>query len=540
MSERSQKIKKSIIVSGLVGSGGFFIAKLIGLFYAIPFSYILGSDAYNSYYGSAYQIYTYLLNIFTAGFPFAIATLVAKYMELGNFKTVLQVKKISLLFMSLTGFLGMAVMMALSGVLAPLLTDSAQGVPIMVTVLCILSIAVFLVPILSAYRGFIQGCKEMQAYAYSQAFEQLFRVGFLLSASCLAVYVLNMERVWALYAAVLSTSIAAIAGIIQIYSASKGLAKDITAEAKHSPLKAIPVNELFREFLLLAVPYMISAVLGYSDSIFNTTLLPMGLKSHGYTTDQFNTIMSAFNYSGLKLNSIPMILAPGFTAAIIPHISAALAVKDTKTIRKNVKECINIVLFIGMFLGFAILIYAKPLIRCLFLTQDLDLSAQVVRWVAIEGFLGTIVPVASSLMMALRLQKSLLKRMFVGTVIKGVLIVPFTWILGFRGTIIATMISYLYIFLLNLREIGKLYKVSFVPTVNIFVKTTAGLVLMFACSWVLTKIGLGNPDSGRIMCFITMCINGLIASAVFVAVEFYFRVPQYLFHFKLNLKKGRP
>ena len=72
--KKSDSVKKSIVLSGLIGTAGLFIAKMLGLFYSIPLSNILGSDAYMSYYGTAYRIYSYILNVFTAGFPFAIAT----------------------------------------------------------------------------------------------------------------------------------------------------------------------------------------------------------------------------------------------------------------------------------------------------------------------------------------------------------------------------------------------------------------------------------------------------------------------------------
>ena len=36
--EKSSKVKKSIILSGLVGTGGLFVAKALGLVYSIPFS----------------------------------------------------------------------------------------------------------------------------------------------------------------------------------------------------------------------------------------------------------------------------------------------------------------------------------------------------------------------------------------------------------------------------------------------------------------------------------------------------------------------
>lgn len=54
--------------------------------------------------------------------------------------------------------------------------------------------------------------------------------------------------------------------------------------------------------------------------------------------------MSAANYVGTKLTAIPMILAPGFTAAIIPHLSSSLLEKKYKRIRKDIRECMNIVL----------------------------------------------------------------------------------------------------------------------------------------------------------------------------------------------------
>ena len=58
--------RKSVVISGLIGSAGIFVSKFIGLFYAVPFSAILGSDVNSAYYGVAFQLYSYLLNCFTA------------------------------------------------------------------------------------------------------------------------------------------------------------------------------------------------------------------------------------------------------------------------------------------------------------------------------------------------------------------------------------------------------------------------------------------------------------------------------------------
>ena len=83
---KSSAAKKSIIVGGLIGTGGLFVSKLIGLAYTIPFSYILQSEAYQSVYAQSYNIYAYLLTIFQSGVPFAVATLVARYIALEDAK----------------------------------------------------------------------------------------------------------------------------------------------------------------------------------------------------------------------------------------------------------------------------------------------------------------------------------------------------------------------------------------------------------------------------------------------------------------------
>ncbi len=201
---KESRVKKSIVLSGLVGTGGLFIAKLIGIVYAIPFSSILQNEAYQGYYGQAYNIYSYVLNIFTAGFPFAIATMVAKYTVLKDYKTVQSVKRLSIRILAIMGFIGMVLMMAFANVLAPMMV--ATGADTMATVLRILSVALFFVPVLSGFRGYYQGQKEMEEYAFSQVFEQIFRVGFLLGMSCLLVYAFGMDRKWALYCSVASTS----------------------------------------------------------------------------------------------------------------------------------------------------------------------------------------------------------------------------------------------------------------------------------------------------------------------------------------------
>lgn len=532
--ENQSKVKKSIILSGLVGTGGLFVAKLIGIIYAIPFSSILGNVKYMGYYGQAYNIYSYVLNVFTAGFPFAIATMVSKYTVLDDSKTVLLVKKVSIAMLSLLGFIGMLLLMAFFGALAPLMV--AGDPTIMANVLRILAIALFFVPVLSAFRGYYQGLKEMGEYAFSQAFEQIFRVGFLLSAACLLVYVFHWERKWALYASVLSTTVAAIAGILQIHHFDKARSQEIVVQAKAQTTPALKRNEIIKELVILAIPYLISSLLGYSQQIYNAVLLPAGLKAYYPSEAKVSSIISATTYVGVKMTAIPMVLAPGFTAAIIPHITSALTKHNKRLIQKNVVDCLGVVLYIGLPVSFCLFAYAAPLNYTLFYTDDLNTSTMVLQWLTLEAITGTLLPVVTNLMMALKLQSLVLKRMIINAIIKGVLMVPMTMMMGFGGAVLASLIADGYLFFSNLRQIKIHYHISYKRVGQIVIRVCIGLVALWITSMVLTHLGLGSVSSRKIVCFITMCINGLISLLVFMLVTIALKVPELAFHVHI----GRP
>ena len=521
--------KNSLLMGGLIGTAGMFIAKMIGLLYSIPLSSILGSDVLMSYYGTAYRLYSYILNVFTAGIPFAICTMVAKYTALDDNRSLLKIRKLSRTLLALFGFFGMLLLMALSYPLSKNVCGTDDPTT-MCIVFILLALALFFVPILSAYRGFWQGRKEMVEYAISQSFEQIFRVGFLLSTAYLLVYTLHMDRTFALYAAVLSTSVAAIAGIVQIVWFDKRQLKPIAKQAKHQTFRSVKNKDLLRELLILAGPYLLTSMIGYIDDILNSTLLPIGLRMHGYSGADNSVILSAFNYVGTKLCSIPQILSPGFAAALIPYITEAVTNNDRKKISSMMTECIGIVFFIGAFMSAIIAIYARDIFTVLFYTGDLALSASVTRWMAIEGFFGTVCPIISSLMLAAGLKKSILRRQIVIAIIKAVLIVPLTLLLGFKGAILSSMIASVYFFIANLIELEIRYDIYLKKLMNSFVKIAIALLVAFGVSYGLRMIGLDGTQGTKLIAFGKLCGNGLVTMVVYFGLTELMKVPHALFH----------
>lgn len=521
--------KNSLLMGGLIGTAGMFIAKMIGLLYSIPLSSILGSDMLMSYYGTAYRVYSYILNVFTAGIPFAICTMVARYTALEDNRSLLKIRKLSRTMLAVFGFFGMLLLMALSYPLAKNVCGSDDP-GVMALVFILLSLALFFVPILSAYRGFWQGRKEMVEYAISQSFEQIFRVGFLLSTAYLLVYTLHMDRTFALYAAVLSTSVAAIAGIVQIVLFDRKHLKPIRHAARHQTFRSVKNRDLARDLLILAGPYLLTSMIGYIDDILNSTLLPIGLRMHGYSSTDNSVILSAFNYVGTKLCSIPQILSPGFAAALIPYITEAVTNNDRKKISSMMTECIGIVFFIGAFMSAIIAIYSKDIFTVLFYTSNLELASSVTRWMAIEGFLGTICPIISSLMLAAGLRKSILRRQVITAVIKSILIVPLTMLLGFKGAIISSMIGSLYFFIANMVELEIRFDIYFKKLMLNFARIAFALLAAYGVSYGLRMIGLDGSQGTKLIAFVKLCGNGLVTMIVYFGLTEVMKVPHALFH----------
>lgn len=522
--------KRSLIVGAFVGTGGMFVAKLIGLLYSIPLSYILSSSSYMAIYGSSYNIYAYFLTIFQSGIPFAVATLVARYMTQENYKSVLLVKKMSMIILAFTGFVGMMILFLISDWIAPLMIG--KNVTIMANALKILSLAVFLVPVLASFRGYYQGLKEMEEYAFSQTFEQIFRVGFLLAGASLVVYLFGMEQKWALYIAVFSTTVATVAAIIQFARFDKKHNVDVILQAKEQGIPVHSTNHIFHEIIQLAIPFFVVAVLGNIDQIFHSILMPLGLNLHGYSKEQEDVIIGAVTFVGSKLVAIPAILGPGFATAIIPHITAALTNKDYRLVRKNVMDCLNIVMYIALPISFCIFAFAGPICNTLFYTSDLATSTMVTQWIAVDSFLSTISPLIMNLMLTLELRRPAMRYLLIGTIIKGFCVPILTMWMGYPGVVISFVIGTLITDIYSLKAISETYQISYRTSGILLVRMGMGLLALWFTNILLTNIGLNGLVGGKAICFVKMACNGVLSLIVYGVVTYLFHVPQSIFHFK--------
>ena len=582
--QETNKRKQSIIAGGLISTAGIFFAKFLGLFYAVPFNSILGGGVNVAIYGVAFNIYNYVLNICLAGIPFAIATLVAKYASRGDYQTAILVKKIASTFMIAFGALAMLFMLVCAAPFAPMLlpesaalSDAAavSNIEVMRNVLMLVALAVFFVPILSSIRGFYQGLKDMEVYALSQVLEQIARVAFLLVSSAIAVYVLQMDRTWAVYFGAFSTSVAAVLAIVHIRFYDRRQMKDIQAAANVQKVAAnTDKQSIFRELIFISIPYLFVAIFGYSDSIINSFLLKGGMEayylSHGggvevngqlvlsdLSNAQLTVIIGAINYAIVKLMSIPMVLAPGFSSAILPHITSALTQKKYQLVRKNICECMDTVLYIALPVCFCLFVFAKPIYAILFppgaypanaeagnevmsAAQSLELCAQVLKWFSIEAFISTMGPIFNALMMSVELRKLNIRNLALTVILKFIITYPMLMWFGYPGLVVSSMISSGLFFLLDGYALTKRFKINWKYTLHRITIMIGGLALIWIVQIICSMIGLQGYGAGRMISMLQLGISGILAMGAYFAFTYWFGLPQVILHLDLSrlIKRG--
>lgn len=555
----SENHKKSIIYGGLISSAGVFLSKVLGLVYVIPFNVIAG-DQNIAYYGYAYNIYAYVLEISVAGIPYAIATMVAKYYNVKDYKTTLLIKKLSLGLMIVVGFIGMSFVMLSSGALANLILangSSPESYVITKNVMIIISFALFFVPLLSGYRGFFQGLTQMGLYSFSQVLEQLVRVFFLLGAGAIAVYVFNQDQIWAVYFAVFSTSVSAICAILHIRKYDRletAHLKELAETQERIP--NLDKRVLIKELIVFAIPYFVSAVVAYSSDVINLLFFSRTLASTGFNPELSNYIYgTVLGMHTKKIIAIPQILCVGFSASIIPYITTAIETKNYKLVNKHIRDTFESVLYIVLPLSFCLFFFSKEIMYLLYgnptielhdavnntvlVLQQLDYEDYLMKFRVIDSIFGTIAPLFTSLLIACRFGKKPLFALFVATLVKFGSLFVCIHLFGMNGATFSNLCAYMTIILMDLYYLNQAFHIKWNNTLRkiivMFVSLIATTFIYMAMNFVLGDLTV----YGRFGMLPFVIVEGIVVLLVYLGITSFFGLPQQLFHIDFNKILGR-
>ena len=537
MSESSnQKVKRSFIAGSLTSSAGIFVSKAIGLFYITPFT-ALASQENKVYYTSAYNYYNVLLQICSAGLPFAIAAIVAKYAEKDDYKTVLLVRKLSTGMLGVFGFLMMMLFAVFSG---PLAADSlgagasAQSLEYMQTSFRILSLALFLVPLLYSYRGFYQGLKDLKTYADSQVIEQFTRVFSLLGLGWICVHVLHLDRIWAVYMGVAATSIAAIVALLYYIRYDRRQIGAIRRKAREQEAEPMDHKLLMKELLAFGLPYLISSIFGNSQSLINTRFMIPTLTGFGMSQKDAQLLYSIVQLDCDKLTSIPQVLSIGFSAGIVPYMTVSFENKDWKGLQKNIQACLDTVCYIALPVCFTMFALAEPIYYIMYGSTNMEYARVSLEWSALLALCTTLTPICSTMMMTLHLRKESIFYLFAGFVVKCAAFYPLIKYTGYTGAITSSILCSLCIIYLSLAKISNKYHVRYKRSIVRFFKMIIACLCMNGGYAALKFAGLAIPETSRILALLWLMVYGIVGMSIYFFAAERMKLTKAVFHASLK------
>ena len=190
MAKQTQRKKQSLLNGALILVISTVIVKLISIFYKIPITNILGPIG-RSYYNSAYAIFIPVYSIALAGLPTAISRMVSHHMALGEYRHVRQTLRVSKKIFLFTGTIGTLLLVALAYPYA----ITAKN-PEAFRSIVVLAPSVFFCCVMSTYRGYYNGLRNMTPTAVSEVIEAVAKllIGVVISQEVVSLGLSQFQK----------------------------------------------------------------------------------------------------------------------------------------------------------------------------------------------------------------------------------------------------------------------------------------------------------------------------------------------------------
>ena len=471
----SQSKKQSFLHGTALLAAATAIVKVIGALYQIPLKMIIGDEGF-SYFHTAYEIYSLLLLISTAGLPVAMSRMISQASALGHSNQVRKVYTTSRNLFLAMGIVGTLLMTLLCKQLARF-----QGQPDAWYAIACLGPCVLLICMMSTYRGFFQGQGNMIPTSVSQVLEALVKlvVGIGLA---LAVISLTGSIPKAAGGAILGVTVSCVASVLYLLGCFR---KDYR-QLPDSSEPALSQGKTARQLLAIAVPITIGAaglqlLTVLETGIYMDNLLEL-LHSGRYNTKVVQALREQVlaNYPGISLENLqnkiaanlkgiynmtqtvynlPVAFVAPITISIIPAITSHLTLQNNQGAKTTAESAARITGLICMPCAVGLIVLAAPVMSLLggYSGQPLTLAAQLMRIMGVCIIFNSVVLLTNAIMQAHGHANLPVVNMFIGGILKliAVFVLTANPHIAILGTPIGSFLCYVSITVLNLMTMRK-------------------------------------------------------------------------------------
>lgn len=403
--KKSIKRKYQSFMQGtVILTASLLLVKILGILFRIFVTGMIGPTG-ATYFTVAYEIYNPLFALATAGLPIAISRMVSESVANGRYQDVKKIKKVSTPIFLLTGTVGL-ILMVFGAFIVPKLPF--VNVPGAIYSVLALAPTIFFACLMSIYRGYYQGLKNMTPTATSEVIEASckFFIGYALSYGTIHFgvreYLTKGTFLGKPYAtrelaeaaimplasagAILGISIGAAAGFIYLFLRDKFKGDEISASELANSAKAKDGKVISKILVSNALPIGLGAIIMNVAGLSDTTLIlhriqyvmanfPRELLAQYGGRISETVLKSDDGVHGFLMGcysfTLPlMMLVPAITQAFgivaLPSVTRAWTLKDGARLKKSMETVIRMTMLVTIPAGIGLSVLGPDLLSVVY------------------------------------------------------------------------------------------------------------------------------------------------------------------------------
>lgn len=514
--------KNSFMQGAMILGVSMIVVKLLGMVFKLLFANVVDGVGYGMF-NNAYGIYEPLFMLATAGFPIAISRTVSEAITQNRLKDVRRLHKITVPFLFITGivcFFGMI----FGGIFyTQNMIHSSESY---YAIVCLAPTILFGC-LMSIYRGYFEGTRNMLPTAISEIIEVSFKVvvGLTLAYAVSSYitseyatdgtifgqlmageeYAKQQIRGFTVAAGMIGISLGSLFGFLFLLFRYKIKGDGLSEERVRLSPPAQPSRTLFKKLALTAIPIGVgSIVLSLSSFIDNNLIQSRILSLMNTAPDALKQVYPYLDEALFRLDPVKgefsiqtffngcygysltvMMLIPTLTQAFgtsaLPSITAAWTTRNKLLIKRSIETVLRTTMFVTLPAGLGLSVLAPHVLSLLYsnpnLADEVTVATGVLRVMGISViFIATSTPICSMLQAVGRVDLPL-KLMTLGLGIKIILNYILVGIpaINIQGATVGSLVGYLFISVTGVYFLCKETKIvpNFVP---ILIKPLIGAV----------------------------------------------------------------
>ena len=427
----SENKKQSVLGGAMVLSIGVIVVTILGLVYKMSMTAFIGAVG-RGYFNSAYELYTPIYALSMAGLPTAVARLVAEYVALKRYRDARLLFSVSRKMFIYIGIAGTMILALLAYPYSYLVAD-----PRNFSAVIAIAPSLFFCCIMSVYRGYYEGLRNMKPTAVSQIIEAVVKliaglgIAYIIMTSGLSQFnasgtvfgktAANLADAYSILyplcaaGAVCGVTIGSILASLYLITVFKRKGDGVSLADLDSSSALLDKRSHAKRLIKTAIPMAAGALILNITNLIDTVTIqarlksaiikdPMliksmyidALKSANIVDGDIAKYLWGIYGAALDFKSLVPMIVLTLGVSALPAMSAAWATNDKDAAKSTVETVLRATMLFSLPAGIGIAVLATPILTLIYgRGGSADLVDIAAPLVAVYGYATALISVSS-------------------------------------------------------------------------------------------------------------------------------------------------